>query len=74
MEYKVETSLYDFPAWQGGRDTLDTNIEKGDCDEVEDLIETVFFDQEQLPNTWVIPIGMRMKPGSRRKMRTPTRI
>ena len=46
MEYKVETSLYDFPAWSGGKDTLDTIIEKGDCQEVEELIETVFFDQD----------------------------
>lgn len=46
MEYKVETSLHDFPAWQGGKDTLDTLIEKDDCQEVEDLIETVFLDQD----------------------------
>ena len=46
MEYKVETSLHDFPAWQGGKDTLDTIIERDDCQEVEDLIETVFFDQD----------------------------
>lgn len=46
MEYKVETSLYDFPAWLGGRDTLDTLIDRGDCQEVEDLIETVFLDQD----------------------------
>lgn len=46
MEYKVETSLYDFPAWQGGRDTLDTLIDRGDCQEVEDLIETVFLEQD----------------------------
>lgn len=46
MEYKVETSLYNFPAWQGGKDTLDTLIEKDDCQAVEELIETVFFDQD----------------------------
>ena len=46
MEYKVETSLYDFPAWLGGRDTLDTLIDRGDCQEVEDLIETVFLEQD----------------------------
>lgn len=46
MEYKVETSLYDFPAWQGGKDTLNVLIEKGDCQEVEEFIETVFFDQD----------------------------
>ena len=46
MEYKVETSLHDFPAWQGGKDTLDTIIEKDNCQEVEDLIETMFLDQD----------------------------
>jgi hypothetical protein len=46
MEYKVETSLYDFPAWQGGKDTLNVLIDRGDCQEVEELIETAFFDQD----------------------------
>lgn len=46
MEYKVETSLYNFPAWQGGKDTLDTIIEKGDCEKVEDLLETIFLEQD----------------------------
>lgn len=41
MEYKVETSLWDFPAWSGGKDTLDVLKEKGDCDEVEQLIEEI---------------------------------
>lgn len=44
MYYKVETSLERFPAWSGGRDTLETIIEKDDCDDVECLIEDVFFD------------------------------
>ena len=39
MEYKVETSLWDFPAWSGGKDTLDVLKEKGDCDNVESWIE-----------------------------------
>ena len=46
MEYKVETSLYDFPAWQGGKDTLSTLIERDDWQAVEELIENVFFDQD----------------------------
>ena len=46
MEYKVETSLYDFPAWQGGKDTLDTLIDKGDCLAVEELIETIFLERD----------------------------
>lgn len=39
MEYKVESSLERFEAWSCGKDTLDVLIEKGDCDEVEQLIE-----------------------------------
>ena len=35
MEYKVESSLDRFEAWSGGKDTLDTLIEKGDCDAVQ---------------------------------------
>lgn len=42
MEYKVETSLEEFEAWSGGKDTLDVLIEKGDCDAVEGLIEESF--------------------------------
>lgn len=39
MEYKVETSLWDFPAWSGGKVTLDVLKEKNDVDAVEDWIE-----------------------------------
>lgn len=39
MEYKVESSLWDFPAWSGGKDTLDTLKEKNDVDAVEALID-----------------------------------
>lgn len=46
MEYKVESSLYNFPAWQGGKDTLDTLIEKGDCEKVEDFLETIFLEED----------------------------
>lgn len=46
MEYKIETSLHDFQAWSGGKDTLDVLIEKGDCQEVEELIESVFLEQD----------------------------
>ena len=46
MEYKVETSLYDFPAWQGGKDTLEVLKERDDWDEVEDHIENVFIDED----------------------------
>lgn len=46
MEYKVECSLDRFEAWSGGKDTLDTLIEKGDCDSVEQLIDELFCDSE----------------------------
>ena len=39
MKYYVETSLENFEAWSGGRDTLDTLIEKGLCDTVEACLE-----------------------------------
>lgn len=44
MEYKVESSLENFPAWSGGKDTLLTLIEKGDVDIVENFLEDVFFE------------------------------
>lgn len=45
MEYKVDTSLDRFEAWSGGKSTLDTIIEKGDCDEVEEFFEEIFCDR-----------------------------
>lgn len=42
MTYTVEQSLLFFPAWGGGKDTLDALIENGDCDRVEELIEEAF--------------------------------
>lgn len=39
MEYKVESSLWYFPAWPGGKDTLDTLKEKNDVDAVESWID-----------------------------------
>ena len=44
MEYRVECSLERFEAWQGGKDTLDVLIEKGDCDAGEEMIAEVFCD------------------------------
>ena len=41
MKYYVETSLENFEAWSGGRDTLDVLIEKGLCDTVEMFLEEV---------------------------------
>ena len=42
MEYTIEESLENFDAWSGGIDTLKVLIEKGVCDEVEELIEQSF--------------------------------
>ena len=44
MKYVVEESLDNFEAWSGGKDTLDTLREKGDCDAVEWLIEELYCD------------------------------
>lgn len=41
MKYYVETSLENFEAWSGGRDTLEVLIEKGLCDTVEACLEEV---------------------------------
>ena len=45
MRYEMETSLWNFGAWSGGKDTLDVLIEKGDCESVESLIEDSFYDK-----------------------------
>jgi len=44
MEYRVESSLENFDAWSGGKDTLKVLIEKGVCNEVEDFIGQCFTD------------------------------
>lgn len=44
MTYKVESSLWDFQAWSGGKDTLDVLKEKGDCDAVESWIDGLGMD------------------------------
>ena len=41
MKYYIETSLENFEAWSGGRDTLEVLIEKGLCDTVEMFLEEV---------------------------------
>lgn len=46
MEYKVETSLYNFPAWQPGEDTLNVLKERNDWEAVEELIETTFLETD----------------------------
>lgn len=44
MTYAVETSLADFPAWSGGKDTLDVLIEKDLCDTVEAILNDIYVD------------------------------
>ena len=44
MTYTVETSLADFPAWSGGKDTLDVLIEKDLCDTVEAILNDIYVD------------------------------
>ena len=44
MKYYVETSLENFEAWSGGRDTLEVLIEKGLCDTVEACLEEIVWD------------------------------
>lgn len=38
MQYIVEQTLAEFPAWQGGEETLKVIREKGDCNRVENYI------------------------------------
>lgn len=44
MTYTVETSLENFPAWSGGKDTLDVLIEKDLCDTVEAILNDIYLD------------------------------
>ena len=44
MTYTVENSLTDFPAWSGGKDTLDVLIEKDLCDIVEAILNDIYVD------------------------------
>lgn len=44
MKYTVESDLWNFQAWSGGKDTLDDLKEKGDCEAVEELIDELFGD------------------------------
>lgn len=49
MKYTVEKSLYDFKAWAGGKDTLDTLLEHNVVDEAEEYIEMIFAGREEPP-------------------------
>ena len=54
MKYYVETSLENFEAWSGGRDTLDTLIEKGLCDTVEACLEEDLNSYGEMPDDTAI--------------------
>ena len=45
MKYYVETSLENFEAWSGGRDTLEVLIDKGLCDTVENILNDIYADE-----------------------------
>ena len=42
MEYTIDRNLEDFQAWAGGKATLEVLLERGDCEQVEDLINECF--------------------------------
>lgn len=45
MRWTVEDSLENFPAWSGGKDTLDFLVSHGLCGEVEEYIEQMWPDE-----------------------------
>lgn len=49
MEYRVDCSLENFPAWSGGKDTLEVLIEKDVCEQVEQILDECFADREESP-------------------------
>ena len=54
MRYYVETSLENFEAWSGGRDTLEVLIEKGLCDTVEACLEEDLNSYGEMPDDTAI--------------------
>ena len=54
MKYYVETSLENFEAWSGGRDTLEVLIEKGLCDTVEAFLEEDLNSYGEMPDDTAI--------------------
>lgn len=49
LTYKEEISLEFFPAWSGGRYTLDILVDRGYCWPVEQFLIEMFADREELP-------------------------
>ena len=54
MKYYVETSLENFEAWSGGRDTLEVLIDKGLCDTVEACLEEDLNAYGEMPDDTAI--------------------
>lgn len=54
MKYYVETSLENFEAWSGGRDTLEVLIEKCLCDTVEACLEEDLNSYGEMPDDTAI--------------------
>ena len=54
MKYYVETSLENFEAWSGGRDTLEVLIEKGLRDTVEACLEEDLNSYGEMPDDTAI--------------------
>lgn len=49
MVYQNEEALENFSAWAGGKDTLEVLIEKGVCDQVDELIEQGIGGEGNIP-------------------------
>ena len=49
MVYQNEEALENFSAWAGGKATLDVLIEKGVCDQVDELIEQGIGGESNIP-------------------------
>lgn len=54
MKYEVETSMYNFPAWSGGKDTLDDLRVHNAVDKAEEYINMVTADNDELPTDTTI--------------------
>lgn len=51
MYYKTEFDLYDFPAWSGGADTLETLKAKNFVDEIQTILEDIYRCEEAPTDT-----------------------
>ena len=49
MVYQKEEALENFSAWAGGKATLEVLIEKGVCEQLEQILDGYFADREEPP-------------------------